>query len=251
MSFSPTNPPRPLPTWLMALCSVFVVGHLLAIGLYALAAQSGPWIVPPPTGGASMTPGPEFASYLSFNYTFPYYLTPLRITHNYHFASNRPADFAVYFEAHLKDEAGRVTVLKFPDDRANPWVRHRQEILALNLIPDQPLPPRGNQQVAAKGEELPKVEIWVRDEPWTMRLKKVDELEVPRNQQVDQPSAWSKAAAQSYMRYLCRAHNAVSGELVRYSRPTAMPAMLFLTEQPNTKDLLTESKAYFGEYRRE
>jgi hypothetical protein len=251
MSFSPNSSQRPLPRWLMVACSVFAVGHLLAVGLLALEAQSGPWLAPPPIGGASMAEGPQFAKIISMNVTVPYYLEPLRMTHNYHFGTNRPANVAVYFEAHLKDEFGKVTVLKFPDDKANIWVRHRQEMLAQNLAQDQPMPPLANQRVAADGGELPKVEIWASEGPWTMRLKLVDELQVPRNQQVEQPSAWSKALAQSYMRYLCRQHKAVSAELIRYSRPTVMPAMLFLTEQPNIGDSFTELKSNFGEYRRE
>ena len=33
----------------------------------------------------------------------------------------------------LKNELGEVRTLRFPDEKANPWVRHRQEILAQNL----------------------------------------------------------------------------------------------------------------------
>ena len=251
MSLSPSSRPRPLPRWLMVVCSIFAVGHLLAVSLLAMEAQSGPWLAPPPVSGASMAEGPQFAKVISMNVTVPYYLEPLRMTHNYHFASNRPSNVAVYFEAHLTDEAGKLTVLKFPDEKANLWVRHRQEMLAQNLAQDQPMAPLANQKVAAKDGELPKVEIWANEGPFTLRLKRVDELAVPRNQQVDQPSAWSKALAQSYLRYLCREHKAVSAELIRYSRPTVMPAMLFLTEQPNVKDSFTELKSYFGEYRRD
>src|SRR5260370_25268450 len=130
MISSPTRTPRPLPLWMTAAGSLFALGHLLAIGLYCLAAPSGPWLVPPPpTVPASMEEGPQFAKSISMGFTYPCYLEPLRMTHNYHFQSNRPAEYAVYFEVQLKNELGDVTTLKFPDEKANFWVQHRQQIL--------------------------------------------------------------------------------------------------------------------------
>lgn len=249
MSSSPPRPPRPFPRWLMVLCSTIAVVHLSLMGLFALAASSGPWPVPPPFGGESLVEGPAFATSISGNFTLPYYLKPLRMTHNYHFNSNRPAPFAAYFEARLKDEAGNVTVLKFPDEKANGWVRHRQELLAQNLAQDQRLPPRGAQPVAEAGM-LPKIDVWEPDGPFTLRLKSVTELELKPMQQYEQPSAWTKVVAQSYARYLLREHKAVSVELVRCSRPTVMPMMMFLPDA-QIKDSFTEMKAHFGEYRRE
>ena len=249
MSSAPTRSTRPLPKWLMVLCSTAAVVHLSLMGLFALAASSGPWPVPPPFGGESPVDGPAFATSISVNFTLPYYLKPLRMTHNYHFASNRPAPYAVYFEAHLKDEAGKVTILKFPDEKANGWVRHRQELLAQNLAQDQRLPPRGTQPVAEAGK-LPKFEVWEPEGRFKLMLKSVTELELKPVQQYEQPSAWTKAVSQSYARYLLREHKAVSVELIRCSRPTVMPMMMFLPE-PQIKDNFTEMKAHFGEYRRE
>jgi hypothetical protein len=247
MSALPNRSPRPLPTWLMAVCSVLAVGHLLVIGLFALSASSGPWPVPPPFGGISPVDGPAFATQISVNVTYPYYLKPLHMTHNYHFNSNRPPSVAVYFEAHIKDDLGNERVLKFPDDKANFWVRHRQEILAQNLAQDQRMPPRGSMPIAAKGQELPKVEMWVRDKDNpVMKLEYVEEADVPRTQELEVPSAWSKAAAASYSRYLSREHKGASVQLIRYSRQTVMPAMMFLRDEQLPKDFFVEQKAIWS-----
>src|SRR6516165_3120462 len=241
----PTSPFRPLPLWLRIAGSAFAVGHLLVIGVYALAATSGPW--PTPYGASYPADPPRFASTISMNLTYPYYLEPLRMTHNYHFASNRPADFAANFEVQLKNEFGEIKKFKFPDEKANFWVRHRQEILAQHLAADMPLPQRGNQRVGpGGGKDLPKVEIWVREDASTLRLKEVEELDpVLRNPDVLQPAKRAKLLAGSYARYQCRLHKAASAEVIRHSRMTVMP-MYVLQPRP---DLFTDLKSYFGEIR--
>ncbi|MBM3995306.1 MAG: hypothetical protein FJ303_14310 [Planctomycetes bacterium] len=246
-----TNPAaRPLPQSWRLLGSVLAVGHLALIGLYALAAPSGPWQFNIGSrSGVSMADGPAFARTLSEHVTEPYFLYPLRMTHNYHFSSDRHADFAVYFEVHLTKADGNVVHRKFPDDKANLWVRHRQQLLAQNLVPDQRLPPRGNVRLPAPGKELPKVEIWFRDEPMTLRVKRVDENDdILRSPVVDQPSPWAKALVKSYLRYLCREHNAVKGELIRVSRPTVHPTDLIA---PRPAEEFKELRSHFEEYRRE
>jgi hypothetical protein len=243
----PKNSPRPLPLWLRIAGSVFAMGHLLVIGLYALAADSGPW---PFNNTMSPSPGPTFATSIVLNCTYPYYLKPLRMTHNYHFVSNRSSEVAVYLEIQLKDELGEVRTLKFPDGKANFWVRHRQDLLAQYLFPDQRLPPRGNQRLPALGKEVPKVEIWVENkaEPGTLELKEVEDLdELLRNPNVEQPTPRAKLFAQSYGRYLCKAHNAVSAKVIRHTRLTVMPMDLFAPRP----ELFNEMKSHFGEYRRE
>jgi len=247
-----TNTPRPLPGSLMAIGSAVAVAHLLVIGLYALAAPSGPWPVPPTIGnGESMSPGPKFAQILSTSVSYPFYLEPLRMTHNYHFNSNRPAPIAVYFEVRLKNERGEVfNTLKFPDDKAPWWIRHRQEILAQNLIPDVTEAPRGVEKIPAAGKELDEVEMWTREDPFTMKLEMVPELKIKRDQPYERPSQWSKLLAQSYMRHLAREHKAAAVELIRHSRPAVNPMMLFLPED-HIKDNFTDLQSHFGEYRRE
>jgi hypothetical protein len=254
MMSSPTQPTRPLPGWLMTVCSAVAVLHLSLIGVFALSASSGPWPVPAPFGGGeSMVDGPVFAARITADFTIPYYLMPLRMTHNYHFQTNRPAPIAVYFEAHLKDEAGKVTVLKFPDEKAVWWVRHRQEVLAQNLAQDRRRPPVGTQPVALPGE-LPKFEVWEPVGPLKRELKTVTDLDLDPKQPYDQPNSWTKAVSQSYARYLMREHNAVSVELVRCTRPSVNPTLMQMTislREEEVKGFFTEMKYHFGEYRRE
>lgn len=249
MSALPTNA-RPFPLWLKLGCSVCALGHLLIIGLLALAARSGPWLMPAPFNGPSMVEGPQFAKSVTEGFTVRYYLDPLHMTHNYHFISNRPNDFAVYFEIELKNELGEVKTLKFPDEKANFWVRHRQELLAQFLVPDQRLPPRGSRRLApAKSKEAPKVEIWRPDGERIIRLIEVPELDPALdNPDVDQPTPRVKLLAQSYTRYVCEEHKAASAQLVRHSRQTIMPIDLFV---PRRAEDFSELKSYFGEYRRE
>jgi hypothetical protein len=224
--------------------SVFAVAHLLAVGLYALAAQSGPW---PTNFGASESPGPAFAGEISTKVTYPHYLSHLRMTHNYHFASNRPAPFAAYFEVQLKDNKGIVIkTLKFPDEKANFWVRHRQQILAQGLAEDQPVQ-LGTEVLGAAGGTVPVIEIWEPGEGNVLRLVKKEKNLVPRDRPVVRPSEWSKLLAQSYLRYLCKEYQADSAELIRHSRDLVMPMDLFVPRP----DAFNELQSNFGEYRRE
>jgi hypothetical protein len=228
---------------LIVVGSVFAVAHLLAVGLFALAAQSGPW---PTNFGASESPGPAFAGEISTKITYPYYLQPLRMTHNYHFGSNRPPQFAAYFEVQLKDERGMVfKTLTFPDEKANFWVRHRQSILAQGLAEDQPV--QLGSEVLGKGGEIPVIEIWEMGEGQTLHLVKKQKNLVPRDRPVVRPSEWSKLLAQSYMRHLCKEYQADSAELIRHSRELVMPMDMFVPRP----DALNELKSNFGEYRRE
>jgi hypothetical protein len=244
MSVSQTNAPRPLPMPLIVVGSVCAVGHLLAIGMLALAAPSGPW---PTNFGASDSPGPKFASKFSEQVTVPYYFMPLRMTHNYHFNSNRPAQFAAYFEVQLKNEQGIVfKTLKFPDDKANFWVRQRESILAQGLAEDQPVQ-LGTEVIAAPGKAMPTIEIWENGKDGVLKLTQKPQNDVPRNQQVVKPSEWSKLLAQSYMRHLCREYGAHSAELIRHSRELIMPSDLYVPRP----EAFIELKSNFGEYRRE
>src|SRR5437667_202924 len=84
---------------------------------FVLNARSGPWM------GAIFTPGPQFAAPLE-EAASPYLLAA-RMTHTYRFRVDRPMP-TVFFEVHLKDSDGRhLKTLKFPDAKANFWVRHR------------------------------------------------------------------------------------------------------------------------------
>lgn len=248
---SPSKPPRPLPSALKVVGSAFAIGHLTAIVLLALEPQSGPWAF---YGGETPMEGPMFAKMTTENVTFPYYLQPLRLINNYHFASNRPTRYAVYFEVILKDGRGEVTkTLRFPDEKANFWVRHRQEILARSLAEDVPVAPaRPTEAVPAPGKELPTVEIWDMNdnEHGVLRLKRVPEDKVPRNPPAVRPTDGAKLFAQAYMRHLCKEHGAKSAELVRHTREMVTPTDMFSTAL-RPPDFFNELKSYFGEYREE
>jgi len=239
--------PRPLPSFVKAVGSVFVLGHLLSVALLALGATNGPW---PTKWGTIEGDGPAFAQRTTNQISMPYYLWPLRMTHNYHFLSNRVSDPAVFFEVELKNDMGEVKKkLKFPDEKANFWVRQRQAVLAQALGMDQPVQTRGTEVIPAPRKTLPTVEYWEMAEAGVMRLKVVPEHLAPRDRAF-RPSETSKILAQSYMRYLCRQHGAQSAELIRHSREAIVPMVLFMPDgvPPDTFTIL---KSNFGEYRRE
>src|SRR5204863_402801 len=117
--------------------------------------------------------------------------------------------YAAYFEVVLRDDQGAaMKTLKFPDEKANFWVRHRQEILAQSLAEDQPVPPaRVTEAIPAPNQELPTVEIWEYVEAEkALRLKRVAEDKVPRNPPAIRPSEGAKLFATAYMRHLCKEH---------------------------------------------
>jgi hypothetical protein len=243
-----TRAHRPLPGWLMVLGSAFAVGHLLTIGLLALAPPSGPW---PTRFGDLEADGPLFAQSITNSFTYPYYLRPLRLTHNYHFQTNRVDTPAIYFEVKLRDASGEVfKTLKFPDEKANFWVRHRQGILAQGLGGDQPVQPRGPTMIAAPAKQGRKIEFWDMTEGGVLKLKEVAEHELPPDRTMFRPAEASKVLAKAYMRHLCRDTGAAAVELIRYSREAIMPVVL-LMPQPPTQESLSILKSHFGEYRRE
>src|SRR5688500_17945836 len=135
------NPPprKPLPGIISVGISAVIVFHLIALGSLVLSAPSGPW--PTPFEGPSNVEPPKFAQ--SINETLiPWYLEPLRMTHNYHFMSNRLESDDVYFEVRLKDANGKVVKIeKFPQADANGAVQHRQKVLAGALAGDMPVQP--------------------------------------------------------------------------------------------------------------
>lgn len=245
MSQKRASPPKALPGWLIGLASLLIGVHFVAVAIRALAVPSGPWLSPV---GPSPALAPEFAGRM--NNVARYYLSPLHLTHNYHFASNQPALPSIYFEARLKDDQGNVVkTLKFPDEGDNFWVRYRQSLLAQGLGNDQPFQaPRGPEVLPAPGQKMPTVTIWdmVPGNP-TLQLRDVPEHLVPRERPVFRPTEWSLVLARSYMRYLCREHHVPAVELVRHSRNPIMPVVLFLNEPP--PETFNELVCSYGEYR--
>lgn len=153
MAKPPTETVRKLPPWLPVAGSAAIIFHLLAVLMLVLAAPSGPW---PAFYGADMSPGPQFANIVN-DALYPIYLRALGLTSNYHFQSNRPASYGVYFEVVLRDENGVVIKqLKIPQRGGNFWVRQRERLLAEGLASDIPTPPRGTEKVGAKGGASPR-----------------------------------------------------------------------------------------------
>jgi hypothetical protein len=229
MRHPPSGPACDLPPWLVWLGSAAVAAHLFALIVLVLAAPSGPW---PTAFGASTAVAPPFAQSLS-EISTRHYLAPLKMTHNYHFTTNRPAAPEVYLEVRLKDEAGNLlTTVRVPDEGANFWARHRQLLLAQALGDDQPVEARPGETIPAPNQQVRTVEFWKPGGDRVLRLTREPEHLIPRDRPVSRPSEWSLVLARSYVRHLCRAHGAASGELIRHSREPILPAVLFMEEPP-------------------
>lgn len=236
---------RPLPRWLACPIGTAVALHFSALVFLVLGAQSGPWPTP---FGASPAMAPPFAL-AAGNTATTHYLAPLKLTHNYHFLRNRTGQPDVFFEVRLKDEAGQVTeTLRFPDPKANAWVRHRQGILAAHLADDVPVQPSGGEAIPAPNQAARTVTIWDISPDGSLVLRSVPEHLVPRDRNVYRPSEWSMILARSYGRHLCRAHGAASAELIRHTREPIMPAVLYVSEPP--ADLFQELVTHFGEIKK-
>ena len=245
MAQTPSHNPAPLPTWLVVLGSLAVAGHFLVFGASVLAHRSGPWMTP---NGPDTAEPPTFAWSLD-EVTRPNYLRPLKLTHNYHFMTNRAEMPGIWFEVRLKDESGAVKeTLRFPEPDTNPWVRHRQELLARHLLEDRPVPPPAGEAVAAPGRQVQTVQYWDMGPNQTLSLRRVAEHRVPRDRPVWQPSELSLTLARSYARYLCRTHGAASAEIVRHSKDPLSPVVLFQRDVP--PGLTEEFVASFGEMSR-
>jgi hypothetical protein len=240
-----SQPPSSLPRWLTWLVSLAIVGHLGAIVIHVCAATSGPWWSM--EGGMDGT-APQFAVSIS-NTTTPYYLNWLKMAYSYHFDTNRPARPAAWLEARLKDADNNVVeTLRFPDPDANPWVRHRQDLVALSLTADVPVTPPQGELIAPPGGGVPTVLIWDMVENRSLKLTEIAQHQVPRDRPVAQPSELSLLFARAYGRYLGRAHGAAKVELVRHSRDPIPPMVLFIDNVPsgNFDELLSN----FGDYPR-
>jgi hypothetical protein len=174
------------------------------------------------------------------------------MTHDYHFVSNVVALPTVVFEVRLKDDSGKVLkTLKYPDEKANFWVRHRQRLLAQGLGNDLPVQRPQGQQLLPPGQTHPKIRLWkpTEGDP-VLRLEEVSTLELP-DMPLARPSDWAVVLAQSYARFLCRQHGAAKAEVVRKSRNALVPDLMFVVgpNQPLPPDTFAELSCNFGEYR--
>jgi hypothetical protein len=233
-----------LPRWVVLPGSAALAFHLLALGALVLAAPSGPW---PTSFGTGMGMEPPFAQAVS-DLTTRSYLMPLKMTHNYHFPTDRPGGPSASFEVRLRDAEGKpLETLPFPDPAANFWVRHRQGLLAQQLTDDLPVEPRGGETIPAPGRPVATVAVWDPAEGGGLRLRSVPEHLVPRDRPVFRPSPWSLLLARSYARHLCRLHGAASAEVIRTTREPVLPTVLFADEVPADFEALVSN---FGEFSR-
>jgi hypothetical protein len=225
MSNAPLPPGAGVPRWLIWVGSVLIVGHLLALGSAVLAVPSGPW--PNMMEGPTMFTPPQFAFSLN-NVATPGYLEWLKLTHSYHFPSNRPRVTEAFLEFRLKNAKGEeIATVTLPDPKANAWVRFRQGLLAKALCDDQPYVASTSETIAAPNQQALTVPIWDGDQK-KLTLKRMPEHLLPRNQAVYRPSDWNMVLARSFERYLCRSQGAKSAEIIRHSREPIPPMVLFM-----------------------
>ena len=218
-----------LPTWLLAVGSVAIGGHLLAVLAMILAVPSGPW---PAADGSSLSTPPQFA--YSLNKLIPdWYLRSLGMAHDYHYFSNNPALIGVSIELRLEAADGRpLGTLPLPDQRCNWWVGHRQALLARGLADDLPIFPPEGEMVAAPGQALPSSPIWELSPDGGLELRNVPEHLIPRERPVFRPSDKSLLLARSMARYACRTHGAAKVEVIRRTQERIPPAVMFLPSPP-------------------
>jgi hypothetical protein len=235
--------PAQVPRWLVWVGSIAIVFHLGAVGVHALAVQSGPW--------AGNQGGPEPPPYLFARLNEMIgadYLKQLRLGMVYHENANKnPAWPGIYLEFHLKDNHGNeIKTVRVPDENANSWVRHRQGILTFGFGIDQRVAPRQTEMIYAKGQEAPKVQIWQMHKG-EYRLIQVEENKVPLNEPVFGPPEWTLMLAQSYSRYLCEIYGAAKAEVVRHYQEPIPP--LVLSEDVPAR-AFSEIVSNFGEFPR-
>jgi hypothetical protein len=239
------------PRWLMIVASLAIIFHLFTLGVRVLAAPNGPWPAPPPEG-ATVMPPPEFARALQ-SWIGDYYLPPIKLASDYHFMTNRTGPTGIYLEARLTDRDGNQVTVKLPEDGTNPWVRHRETLLATALGNDTVEVIQGAPKVAAEGQEVPTRWIWQQSEknPTEMRLVKEKEQNLSRVAPTIQPNPEALLLANAYARYLCRRYGADRVELRRYHQDRIPPGMMFTTDQPMpgafSKQVSIMPPDYFGE----
>lgn len=233
----PVGPP--LPRWLLCLGSLLISYHLLSVGLNVLAAPSGPW---PAMEGSDMAMPPQLPAYVHAQVALPY-LQMVKLTHNYHFRTNRTGQPEAYLEVKLKDQDGELMkTLRFPDPEAGRAIRSWQEALARWATDDQPIQPSMIEKIPAPNQKIPEIPIWENsvDDMRRLTLTFIPENEVPRDRPVFRPSQWSLIVVRSLGRYLCRVHGASSCEVFRRSREPIPPRILQERESPpENEDLVS------------
>jgi hypothetical protein len=230
----------------------------VAIVAFALAAPSGPWLT---RYGPSPALGPQFAESVAA-VTTNNYLKPLRMTHRYQFVTTQPEAVGISFEVRLKDaKGGLLRTVKFPEPSANPWVRHREFLLALALAGDREIEAQGPTERIPAPNKADLVSYWDDSQKNDWQLKTVPAADLVRVMAdrkdkaapqpplpLSRPSERAVLLAQSYCRFLCREHGAASAELIRRSRNPIGPEVMF---DPQALDMSPTLVSHFGEIRYE
>jgi hypothetical protein len=227
----------PIPRWAVLAGSLFLVFHLGAVTTHVFSAPSGPW---PGMEGNEPAPPPQFTALAAENVTMPY-LSRLKMTHNYHFTSNRANIPAAVLDIRLLNDQGEVIkTIAFPDPQASSAVRRRQALAMRWFVEDRPIQPAQSEKIPAPGESIEVINTWraVEGEQRKLRMTGVPVNEIDRGQPVFGPSKWSMVVARSFARYLCRVHGAESAEFVRKSREPVPPRILFEREVPPLMDVM-------------
>jgi hypothetical protein len=211
--------------------SLLIAFHLGSVLIHVVAAPSGPW---PSMEGPDMAPPPQVSIQPDQEVAAPY-LSRIKMTHNYHFPSNRAGMPGAFLEVQLKDKEGEVfKTVRFPDPQASAAVRRRQALATRWLTEDAPVTPRQGERIPAPNAKVPEVPIWspVPEEQRKLTLTWVPENETPRDRPVFRPTEWSMLMVRSLARCLCRQYGAESAEVVRRSREAIPPRILFEQEAP-------------------
>jgi hypothetical protein len=223
----PANTADQVPRWIVIVGSVLIAGFLLAVPM----------------------PAPRFAQSVH-EITGPNILQPLRMTHNYHFLTNNPRDYAVFFIVNLKDEKGQeMKSIRIPDPAASSAVQYRQKLLARWLTMDEPVVLPQSEVVPAPDQKAPEVQYWDMNQPQKLMLVTKPQHLVPRDRPfISAPSAVQLMLAQAYVRYLCHSHGAASGEIIRHARMPIPPDVL---TQDNVQGMMfDEFTSNYGEFSR-
>ncbi len=228
--------------------------HFAAVVVPALDSPSGPWTTPT---GPTMDEPPAFAHDIAG--LAEWHARYLRTSSDYHFIFNQPGRGpGVRMEVRLSDQDGRlIRTVALPEPQANPWLRHREELLVRQLAPDLPVPPPGQEFLPPPGKPGPTATVWLSREDdlpgWKAPedagiqfwLATIPQHLVPRNREVMRPSDWAVVLVHSYARRLCRESGAARAEVVRFSREPMAPLVLYGNMPP--PEAFVERSASFGE----
>ncbi|MFM7149565.1 MAG: hypothetical protein ACKO23_06960 [Gemmataceae bacterium] len=186
---------------------------------------------------------PHLASFLHQKLSLKY-LQTIKLSHNYHFRTNRVGQPEAALEFRLENDDGEtLKTIRYPDPKASSFLRRRQGQLAQLFIDDQPYQTTMIEKIAAPNAVIPEATIWeqpVMDQR-KLVLTTMPENEIPRDRQVFRPSSWSLLVMRSLGRYLQRNNESAHVSLTRISKEPIPPRVLFEKESPPEMEPLKSS----------